>query len=219
MEVSPACGDGELNQDSEVCDDGNSLPGDGCNGICQVEDGWECPEAREPCISTYVCGNGVLDRCDDGNLIPGDGCDIGCPLEPTCTPGEGCTSACGDGLVISPETCDDGNLVDGDGCSSACTVEPGFECSNDAPYETVDGTCVMRVPIVYRDFIGSNFSGHSDFQVSCGTTLATTGLVADTLRNGVPVLASAAGAVVWRRHRPNGRGRGVRRRSERRRLQ
>src|SRR5208283_5238792 len=31
----PACGDG-INQPPEQCDDGNMLPGDGCNGVCQV---------------------------------------------------------------------------------------------------------------------------------------------------------------------------------------
>src|SRR6476620_2561050 len=31
----PACGDGKINQMSEACDDGNSLPGDGCSGICK----------------------------------------------------------------------------------------------------------------------------------------------------------------------------------------
>src|SRR5688572_3965553 len=34
----PACGDGEINLDPpEACDDGNSLPGDGCSGTCVVE--------------------------------------------------------------------------------------------------------------------------------------------------------------------------------------
>src|SRR3972149_4762425 len=50
----PACGDGKLNQESEICDDGNSIPGDGCSGICTVELYFECPTPGQPCISTIV---------------------------------------------------------------------------------------------------------------------------------------------------------------------
>src|SRR5262245_19057012 len=35
--AGPACGDKAINQASEECDDGNSLPGDGCSGVCKVE--------------------------------------------------------------------------------------------------------------------------------------------------------------------------------------
>jgi len=41
-----ACGDGINNQNGiEECDDGNVLPGDGCNGACRVEKNWTCPSA------------------------------------------------------------------------------------------------------------------------------------------------------------------------------
>ncbi len=33
------CGDSVLDRPLEVCDDGNTAPGDGCNGLCQVEPG------------------------------------------------------------------------------------------------------------------------------------------------------------------------------------
>jgi cysteine-rich repeat protein len=32
----PGCGDGKINLDGEECDDGNSISGDGCSGICKV---------------------------------------------------------------------------------------------------------------------------------------------------------------------------------------
>ncbi|MFO7639409.1 MAG: DUF4215 domain-containing protein, partial [bacterium] len=54
------CGDG-VREGDEECDDGNRLPGDGCDPSCRFE-----------------CGNGRLDpneECDDGNRLPGDGCD------------------------------------------------------------------------------------------------------------------------------------------------
>ena len=35
--AKPKCGDGQLNQASEQCDDGNLVPGDGCDALCQKE--------------------------------------------------------------------------------------------------------------------------------------------------------------------------------------
>src|SRR5579864_8894350 len=42
------CGDGIL-QPGEQCDDGNSMPGDGCSGTCTIEPGWACPVPGKPC--------------------------------------------------------------------------------------------------------------------------------------------------------------------------
>ncbi len=95
------CGDGVV-AGHEECDDGNQVPGDGC----------------EPgCIAPLVCGNGVLqaannEECDDGNLLSGDGCDQNCVIE-----------ECGNGVLQTGEECDDGNSVSGDGCSSICHLE------------------------------------------------------------------------------------------------
>jgi cysteine-rich repeat protein len=68
---SSNCGNGAL-EGLEGCDDGNTTPGDGCDGNCETE---------------AVCGNGVLEigeECDDGNTTPGDGCDEFCQSENTC---------------------------------------------------------------------------------------------------------------------------------------
>jgi cysteine-rich repeat protein len=62
------CGDNILDPD-EQCDDGNLVGGDGCNGVCQLEN---------------PCGNGAInpgEECDDGNRNNGDGCDSSCQLE------------------------------------------------------------------------------------------------------------------------------------------
>jgi cysteine-rich repeat protein len=91
------CNDGIVQPD-EDCEDGNTLPGDGCDEQCLFE----------------VCGNGVVqigEECDDGNTVGGDGCDAFCLLE-----------FCGDGIVSVGEVCDDSNTVDGDGCSADCTA-------------------------------------------------------------------------------------------------
>jgi len=64
------CGNG-FEEGPEACDDGNLLPGDGCEPDCTLT-----PEAG--------CGNGVLDpgeACDDGGKASGDGCSLACGLE------------------------------------------------------------------------------------------------------------------------------------------
>jgi cysteine-rich repeat protein len=57
------CGDGQLDED-EICDDGNSLSGDGC---------------RNDCKKIEICGDTLVDvgeGCDDGNGNAADGCDV-----------------------------------------------------------------------------------------------------------------------------------------------
>src|SRR5581483_3113637 len=56
VRASDQCGNGHLDQ-GEVCDDGNTVSGDGCSADC---------------LSEEICGNGILDPqknevCDDGN--------------------------------------------------------------------------------------------------------------------------------------------------------
>lgn len=135
--TGPACGDGELNQEDEVCDDGNALPGDGCDGICTVEPNHECPTAGQPCVSVFACGNGKVEPgevCDDGGTADGDGCNATCEEQSASyvclEPGQPCQRmyACGDSRLGGAETCDDGNAVAGDGCDTECLVEEGFVC-------------------------------------------------------------------------------------------
>lgn len=97
-EVVYFCGDGVVSDD-EVCDDNNTVSGDGC---------------ASDCSSDESCGNGVIDvsvgeACDDENGIDGDGCQANCAL-PTC----------GDGVVDANEICDDENTIGGDGCGATC---------------------------------------------------------------------------------------------------
>jgi fibro-slime domain-containing protein len=129
------CGDGVMER-NEGCDDGNTISGDGCSRICQVESNWYCPKEGQPCQNLAQCGNGILtsdETCDDGNTVSGDGCSADCKTVETgyqCrVPGKPCTFLCGDGAIKGLETCDDGNTVNGDGCSSTCKVELGFACN------------------------------------------------------------------------------------------
>ncbi len=54
-EMPAICGDGIV-EPGETCDDGNTIPGDGCSAICQIEPGYTCPTAGKPCISTVDAG-------------------------------------------------------------------------------------------------------------------------------------------------------------------
>ena len=128
---SPICRNGIL-ESPETCDDGNLLPGDGCDTFCRVEAGYECDGS--PSICSSVCGDGFVrgaEQCDDDNADEGDGCSATCAIEAgyACV-GEpsACTMSCGDGSLAPGEECDDENITPGDGCSATCLVEHAFTC-------------------------------------------------------------------------------------------
>lgn len=132
-DMGDVCGDMILGI-TESCDDGNTMPGDGCSEACEVEPGFRCPSVAGAC-RRIVCGDRRVEapeRCDDGNAEAGDGCGADCQVEPgwTCPiAGVACQAAeCGDGLVAGFEQCDDGGTTDGDGCGADCLLEPGFVC-------------------------------------------------------------------------------------------
>jgi cysteine-rich repeat protein len=67
---------------TEACDDGDTSAGDGCNGSCALELGWDCD--GEPTVCIEICGDGRrvgTEACDDGNTNPDDGCSPICQLE------------------------------------------------------------------------------------------------------------------------------------------
>src|SRR6185503_9548013 len=146
------CGNGVLEMDKgERCDDGNTMPGDGCSRLCQVAEGWECPTAGMPCRLIAVCGDGKLasnEVCDDGNKTAGDGCSADCnTIDPGFewrVPGRKCVPACGDGMIIGGEKCDDGNKAADDGCSPTCLVEPGATCTG-TPSKCTPAVCGNKV--------------------------------------------------------------------------
>lgn len=144
------CGDGKIESSHdgnavEVCDDNNTIDGDGCSSSCTVEAGWTCPQGQ---CSKVSCGDGirhdswdgtVRESCDDGNAISGDGCSAECQIEERSIcdgPKDGKHNChvvkCGDGYVdsvgVDSEDCDDSNALNGDGCSTICKIEPGWEC-------------------------------------------------------------------------------------------
>ncbi len=130
---SAKCGNA-AEDDGEQCDDGNAVGGDGCNALCRVEGGWECPKTGA-CHPASVCGDGFLgstEECDDKNTTAGDGCAADCKKVEDgwrChVPGKACVPDCGDSKITATENCDDGNDESDDGCSSTCVIEPGWYC-------------------------------------------------------------------------------------------
>ena len=211
--IHAACGDGEV-QDGEVCDDGDTGPGDGC----------------EPdCTPTPVCGNGVPEAgeiCDDGNPIACDGC-TGCKVDPdddadgvvdcedNCVGdynpgqvdldgdgiGDDCDqSDCGDDKIEGPETCDDGGLESGDGCSAACQLE-------DYGAGTIVVTELMLRPAgtapaevdADRMWVELYNPGVSAVDVA-GMTLIDDFLQTAQLAPGVPIIVPAGGHAVLATH-------------------
>ena len=107
-EVPPECGDGEIDPETEECDDGPDNDDHGhCTGLCKLN----------------VCGDGKqlygVEECDlggsNGDGTQCGGCSIACELGPYCGDGEH-NPECG-------ELCDQDESPDGLSCTPTC----GFE--------------------------------------------------------------------------------------------
>jgi len=154
-EAGPVCGDSII-EAPETCDDGNSTPGDGCDGNCQTETNWVCATPGQPC--TYmppgaVCGNGIVETgetCDISSTANDgtQGCSATCQTVAgwTCpATGGACTlnAYCGDGIVQTTlgEQCDDGTNDGTKGCSPTCQILPGYDCPPTGGACVVDVSC------------------------------------------------------------------------------
>jgi len=142
------CGDGNLNRETEACDDGNNDAEDGCIANCLlVEPGFICPTPGEPCVPFARCGDGLVsapEQCDDGARASGDGCSENCKVEVgyKCTEGDGTTvsactaTVCGDGNVEGAEMCEPD--LD-EGCTSQCQFAPNCGADGACTSECGDG--------------------------------------------------------------------------------
>lgn len=78
------CGDGIVDVgDGELCDDGNTLSGDGCSDICTYESWWSCTWSGTT-VCDEICGDFMIvgaEQCDDGNVLDNDGCTASCVSE------------------------------------------------------------------------------------------------------------------------------------------
>lgn len=107
------CGDGIVYNPNQICDDGNSVSGDGCENNCNFTENWICWGSPSDC-----------DPCDKGKVAVYSFNQLGY-----------CEEKCGDGWIltkdIDDQACDDGNTDNNDGCSSNCRVEDGWVCEGE----------------------------------------------------------------------------------------
>ncbi|MEZ4293848.1 MAG: DUF4215 domain-containing protein [Polyangiaceae bacterium] len=148
--IDPVCGDGILTP-PELCDDGNTLIGDGCDNDCSFSCTKGTPQGDAKCDDDDPC-NGAETCADTHVCIPGTSQPDGTP----CGEAKICKSAtcsdisCGDGYLDPGEDCDDANLDPTDGCDACqfpCVVDPdcdnGDLCAGLAVCE-VDHTCTYE---------------------------------------------------------------------------
>ncbi|CAD8095110.1 unnamed protein product [Paramecium sonneborni] len=95
------CGDG-IEQQQELCDDGNNIQFDGCFN-CQ----YSCP------LNCLNCLDGICFKCEQQFQL----------IDHQCY-----EQYCGNGIKYQDEQCDDGNIIDADGCSSNCQIEVHYKC-------------------------------------------------------------------------------------------
>ncbi len=188
-------GDGTTTGGTGTGGSGTSGDGNGTGGTDISNAGAGGDDCSGNDCAVRICGNGMLEPgepCDDGNALPFDGCSASCEIEPACE-GAACTGSCGDGIIVSGEECDDGNTASGDGCSADCAVEDGYTCTA-AECDRIGGTCVVRLPAIFRDFNSSGATGgHPDFQPGFNSSGAVQGLVESVLdADGKPVQTATA---------------------------
>jgi cysteine-rich repeat protein len=111
----PSCGD-SVQDDGEICDDGNTVSEDGCRADCLAIE--TCGDGVQQGGLGEACDNGLLDNSDS---TP-DACRVDCQLP-----------SCGDAVTdpSNSEECDDANSVDGDDCSNLCQVCGNGNVSGD----------------------------------------------------------------------------------------
>lgn len=120
----PECGDGDVAEGFEACDDGDKDAGDGCNGQCEIEAGWDCsndPGQPSLCERMPACDDGI-DNDQDG-LTDFAGGDDGCSSAADDSEEGSCAAACAANSQCS-ETCQH------DECGWTCN-ETGCGCELD----------------------------------------------------------------------------------------
>ena len=117
-EPANTCGNG-VREGTEVCDDGNTTNGDGCEASCLLTNG-------EMCTMDNQCDSGNCDNTTNPGI---------------CEPVVGC----GNNIVNAGEGCDDGNTANGDGCNAQCNIENGFPCNQTPPGDVDDASCQSGV--------------------------------------------------------------------------
>ncbi len=135
LEYIPYCGDGIINQTTEMCD--NDIPitcttdiGYAGTSSCNNECDWDI------CQPTEFCGDGVKngpELCDGSDGVGANqSCSKTCSLINL--------PYCGDGIINqASEQCDDSNNLDGDGCSATCQTETPPTCTSSIAGKKYNG--------------------------------------------------------------------------------
>ncbi len=200
-EAANSCGNGAV-ESGEACDDGGTVPGDGCSATCFVEqqtDGSDCTIG-----GNAACASGLCDRTETPN---------------TCE----AANSCGNSVVEGSEVCDDGNTKSGDGCDAECVLELGAgPCTDGA--QCASGVCntlaaapVCAVPVgcgngvvdLGEDCDDGNQIGGDGCAESCNLENGWRGgggcaasSPSDSRDQGWVLVLLLVGLVRWRRHRP-----------------
>jgi hypothetical protein len=151
--------DGEVDEDSTECEDGDACTEDTCGpgGVCEsvLLDSTPC-EDGDPCTindtcSSGVCVPGVARVCDDANPCTDDTClTDGCVYSANsaaCDDGDPCTlvDACSAAVCVGSgaNDCDDQNDCTADSCESGngCVYEVTGGSCEDGDFCTVTDTC------------------------------------------------------------------------------
>ena len=147
---SPYCGDGQQNQSSEECDEGNQ------NGIeCTPQYGNSCTYCSASCTTQTLdgpsCGDQIVngeEQCDGSSPITCEttngyqgtqSCDTSCSWD-TCRT----TESCGDGIVNGEEQCDgtSGVTPGQNFCSATCNLIPTYSGPNSCSNGKIKGDLV-----------------------------------------------------------------------------
>ncbi len=177
----PVCGEGVVNG-LEECDDGGTSGGDGCSGLCTIEQCYACSGEPSscaadtgascdddlPCTENDVCDgqadcagtpkdcSGLDDQCNDGVCNPGTGVCEASPVQDA--------TGCDDGLFCTATDVCTGGQCGGSG--DPCTV--GDQCS-DACNET-DDDCFDDAGTVCDDLNVCTVDDQCDGAGFCGAT-------------------------------------------------
>lgn len=174
------CGDGQLNQEIEECDDGNTIDTDFCSNTCQKS----------------VCGDGVLqegEQCDIAILWDQCGGWVLCNECECLKP-----KYCGDGKVNqNSEACDDANGLNSDGCSDLCfvceqTILPNAPawCSYETKYSQQD--CPIQELVCADEACGNGLSKSLFPGCSCPSETIFTALQESCIIDPITELATCS---------------------------
>ncbi|CAI2384187.1 unnamed protein product [Moneuplotes crassus] len=121
------CSDG-IQTSNEMCDDGNTIDGDGCSSDCKTI------ETNHICVYDSILSKDVCSACLQTEVPNSDKnecvfCKTGYKYK------EGtqnkCVNICGDGLIVTGESCDDANTLSSDGCNNQCQIEEYYNCTGE----------------------------------------------------------------------------------------